>query len=93
MLGRSISRNSLLLALFAVATTALISGTYLLTRDRIDEQQRKAEEKALLEIVPRDRHDNAMLDDTLPIGPEAGLGLRNTRRIYRARQGLSLIHI
>ncbi len=86
MLGRSISRNSLLLALFAIVTTVLISGTYLLTRDRIGEQQRKAEEKALLEIVPRERHDNVMLDDTLPVGKEAGLGLREDRRVYRARR-------
>ena len=69
MLGQSITRNSLLLALFAVCTTALIAGTYLLTKDDIAEQKRLAEEKALLEIVPRTRHDNSMLDDTLPVGP------------------------
>ena len=91
MLGQSITRNSLLLALFAVATTLLIAGTYLSTRERIAEEQRRAEEKALLEIVPRDRHDNAMLDDTLPVDHESGLGLRRDKHIYLARQGRQVV--
>jgi electron transport complex protein RnfG len=87
MLGQSISRNSLLLALFAVCTTLLIAGTFLSTKDNIAEQKRRAEEKALLEIVPRERHDNTMLDDTLAIGPAAeGLGLTGDKRIYLARR-------
>jgi len=77
----------MLLALFAVCTTLLIASTYLQTRDKIVLQKRKAEEKALLQIVPRERHDNSMLDDTLAVGPEAaGLGLREEKRIYVARQ-------
>ena len=92
MLKQSITRNSWLLALFAVVTTLLITGTYLLTRERISEQKRLAEEKALLEIVPRDRHDNSMLDDIIPVGADAvGLGLTEDKRIYRARSGGKVI--
>jgi len=87
MLGQSISRNSVLLALFALCTTALIAGTYLLTKDDIALQMRRAEEKALLQIIPRARHDNSMLDDTIAVGPQdVGLGLREEKRIYVARQ-------
>jgi electron transport complex protein RnfG len=87
MLGRSITRNSLLLGLFAVCTTALITGTFLLTKERIAEQKRRAEEKALLEIVPRARHDNSMLDDTLALDRNStGLGLREDKQVYVARQ-------
>lgn len=87
MLRQSITRNSILLSLFAVCTTLLIAGTYLSTRDNIAEQKRRAEEKALLQIVPRERHDNSMLDDTIAVGPEAaGLGLTEEKRIYLARQ-------
>ncbi len=87
MLGQSIGRNSLVLALFAVGTTLLIATTYLATSDRITEQKRLAEEKALLEIIPREQHDNSMLDDTITVGPEArGLGLRQEKRIYIARK-------
>ena len=46
MLGQSITRNSVLLGLFAVCTTALIAGTYLVTKGRIAEQKRIAVEKA-----------------------------------------------
>lgn len=88
MLRESITRNSWLLAMFAVATTLLIAGTYLLTKERIGEQKRMAEEKALLEIVPRERHDNSMLDDIITVGPESqGLNLTENKRIYRARRG------
>lgn len=88
MLGQSITRNSMLLAVFAVCTTVLISGTYLLTKDRIAEEKRRAEERALLEIVPRHKHDNSMLDDVIPVGPTApGLKLSSERHIYLARQG------
>ena len=94
MLGQSITRNSVLLAVFAVITTMLIAGTYLQTRDRIALEQRKAEEKALLEIVPRERHDNSMLDDTIPIAAgAAGLGLREDKNIYVARKGAEAIAV
>ena len=87
MLGKSITKNSLLLAVFAVCTTTLIAGTYLSTQERIAEAQRRAEEKALLEIVPRSRHDNIMLDDTIDVDDSAlGLGLRSSKKIYIARK-------
>jgi H+/Na+-translocating ferredoxin:NAD+ oxidoreductase subunit G len=92
MIGQSITRNSVLLGLFAIATGTLLAGSYLLTKDRIANEIRKAEEKALLQIVPRERHDNSMLDDTLPIGPEVTqLGLRAEKRIYLARQGSEVV--
>ena len=88
ILGQSISRNSLLLGVFALGTTLLISATYLLTKDRIAVEQRKAEEKALLEIVPASRHDNSMLDDTIAVDASTeGLSLRDAKQIYLARQG------
>jgi electron transport complex protein RnfG len=87
MLSQSISRNSALLGLFAVVTTLLIAGTYLLTRDTIAESRRQAEQRALLEIIPQERHDNQMLDDTLLArAGEGGLGLREDKPIYLARQ-------
>ena len=62
MLRESITRNSMLLALFAVTTALLLTVTFLLTKERIAGEVRKAEDKALLEIVPRERHDTSMLD-------------------------------
>ncbi len=86
MLGASISRNSLLLALFAVATTATIAGTYLGTRDNISENRRMAAQQALLEIVPASRHDNALLDDIVVVDHPL-LGLRQPGNAHVARLG------
>jgi electron transport complex protein RnfG len=94
VLGQSITRNSILLGLFAVCTTLLIAGTFLSTRDKIALEKRRAEEKALLEIVPRSRHDNSMLDETIPVGPEAqGLNLTEEKRIYVARSGGEVVAV
>ncbi len=86
MMGQAISRNSLLLGLFAVVTTGVIAATQLGTKDRIAEQIRAAREKALLEIVPASRHNNAMLDTTLPIADADLLNLNAEQRIFIAQQ-------
>lgn len=86
MLGQSISKNSLLLGLFALVSTAIIAGTFLNTQDAILENIRIAEERALLEIVPKSRHNNAMLDDTQVVKDEELLGLRSQKKLYIARQ-------
>ncbi len=86
MQGNSVTRNATLLGLFAVVTALLIAGTYLATRERIAAEQRRAEARALLEIVPPERHDNQLLDDTLPVTTDAGLGLRQDKQIYLARR-------
>lgn len=86
MLGRAISKNSVMLGLFAVVTTAAIAGTYLGTRDTILAQERAAQARALLEIVPQSRHDNVMLDDTLVVSDQAFLGLDSEERIFIARK-------
>ena len=85
MMSSSISRNSILLGLFAVLTTCIIAGTFLGTRERIAEEQRKAAERALLEIVPVERHNNSMLDDTAVIA-EGTLGAGADKQAFIARQ-------
>ncbi|MFA7553570.1 MAG: electron transport complex subunit RsxG [Spongiibacteraceae bacterium] len=85
-LGWSISRNSILLAIFAVLSTAIIAGTFLGTQDAISENIRHAEERALLEIVPRSQHNNAMLEDAHAINDSKLLGLRSEKKYYIARQ-------
>lgn len=87
MIGQSISRNSILLALFAVVTTGGIAGTYLGTKQRIAEQQRKAEEQALVEIFPKSVHDNSMLDDVIATQDHKYLKLDSEKHIYVAKQG------
>ncbi len=82
-LGVSISRNGILLGLFALLSTAIIAATYLGTADKITEQKRQARLKALYQVVPRDQHDNDMLTDSIEIN-SAELGHRKTGSILLA---------
>lgn len=83
---RPVRFSSLVLTLFALATGAMIAGTYLSTKDRIAQQERIAQAKALLEILPQHTHDNLMVDDSLPVTDTDLLHLGETSAIYLARQ-------
>lgn len=88
MLGQSISKNSVILGVFALFTAGVLAATFNLTKDRIQEEERKAAQKALLEIIPRDRHDNEMLEDTLSVGDFADLlNVSPDESIHIARMG------
>jgi len=87
MLGTSISKNSLLLGLFALVTAAILAGTQAGTADRIAAAERAAAQKALLEIVPLNRHNNDLLVDTIVIDEKywPTLGLKGGGNIHIAR--------
>lgn len=83
----AISRNSLLLGLFAALTTALIAWTYISTKDAIVEAQRVAEAKQLLQIFPANSHDNSLIDDNFTITRgQSLLKVREDRLAYRVRK-------
>jgi electron transport complex protein RnfG len=89
MLGQSISKNSFILAAFAIITAGALALTNLGTQDRIAAAERAAQQRALFEIIPLQDHDNDLLSDTIPV-PESGwepLGAGGENKIYRARQG------
>jgi len=87
MIVKSISNNSLLLAVFALVTALILASTDRLTEDRIAESERIAAQRALLEIVPIDRHNNDLLVDIQPIPKQywSQLGLDNGGDIHIAR--------
>jgi electron transport complex protein RnfG len=92
VLRNAIVRSILLLGLVALCTTAFVALTYQLTSDAIARQSRVALEQALLDIIPRSRHDNAMLDDTLAVGPQdAALGLGRESLIHIARHNGNVV--
>ena len=87
MIIKSIRSSSIALALFALATALVLSSVDNLTRDKIDYAERMAAQRALLEIVPPERHNNDLLLDSQPV-PEAFwsvLGLDKGGNIYIAR--------
>lgn len=93
MLGKSISKNSLLLAGFAVISAAILAGVHESTKTRIEQQMRAAAQRALFEIVPESRHDNDLLNDTLSLPEEAwrALGLRNGGDVHIARHNGEIV--
>ncbi|WP_226667861.1 electron transport complex subunit RsxG [Microbulbifer aggregans] len=88
MLKRSIGSNAAILALFAIATAGTLAVTQITTREPIERAIREASAKALLEIIPLDRHSNDMLLDTYPIPRQywALLGLKQEANINLARE-------
>lgn len=89
MLGQSISKNSFILAAFAVFTAGALALTNLGTQDRIAAAERAAQQRALFEIIPLQDHDNDLLNDTIPVPASAWepLGTGADSKIYRARRG------
>lgn len=93
MLGQSISKNSLLLAAFALATAGTLALTNLGTKGRIAEAERAAQQRALFEIIPVENHDNDLLNDvvTLPETAQSSLHVKNDAVIHRARRNGEII--
>lgn len=86
MIREVITRNSVLLGIFAAVTTAGIASTYLGTKEAITEQKRQAEQAALVEIIPLSRHNNAMLDTTIKVSDTEYLALEDEKKIFVAKQ-------
>lgn len=87
MLGRSIRQNSAILGLFALATAGVIALIFQATAPRIADAQYRAAQKALLEIVPAQRHNNDLLSDTITLKPaqREALGIKAEDTGYVAR--------
>ena len=83
-LTRFATRNAGMLAGFALLATAGIAGTFVLTAERIAEQELRARAAALLEIVPPARHDNALLDDTVVLAELSALNLDASAPTHQA---------
>jgi electron transport complex protein RnfG len=79
--------NSIVLALFALVTSLILATTNELTYERIEQSEREAAQRALLEIIPLERHDNDMLMDVQPVPEQywATLGLKKGGSIHIAR--------
>ncbi|WP_160154446.1 electron transport complex subunit RsxG [Microbulbifer sp. ALW1] len=88
MLKRSIGSNAAILALFALVTAGTLAVTQITTREPIEHAIREASARALLEIIPIDRHSNDLLVDTYPIPRQywALLGLKQEANINLARE-------
>ena len=87
MIIKSMGFNSIVLALFALVTSLILATTNELTYERIEQSEREAAQRALLETIPLERHDNDMLMDVQPVPEQfwATLGLKKGGNIHIAR--------
>lgn len=80
------ARTAIILFIFVVIFTSLLSAAYLWTLPTI--QAAAADEKMKLvdEVLPRTSYNNDLLKDTVRIDPTQALGLDETTLAYRARK-------
>jgi electron transport complex protein RnfG len=83
------ARTALILFLFVVVFTAMLSGAYLWTQPLVEASAAEEKMKLIDEVLPRDRYDNKLLDDfvMLDVMPESDPSSHEQpTRILRARK-------
>jgi|SRR5690606_29877308 len=82
MIFKSMGRNGLILAGFAIVATFLVIMTSLVTEEPISRQQEQELLRVLNQIIPADQHDNDLYQSCTVIRhPDLGSA---PRRVYRA---------
>lgn len=84
MIREAVTRSTLILSLFAVATAGVLALTNEQTRETIRCNRQAALENSLREVMPPERHDNDLLTDFVRVDSERLEG--EGQRIYRARR-------
>lgn len=79
--------TAIILLLFALVGTAMVAFTYDSTRERIAANERATLQRKLNRLIPAERYDNTLLEDTLQVTDAAVLGIDRPVTVYRARQG------
>ncbi len=81
---RQIIITTIILLMFAVIGTALVSYIFDNTRDRIAANERATLLRKLHRLVPPRLHDNILLDDAIAVHNESLLGTDEPVMVYRA---------
>jgi electron transport complex protein RnfG len=79
-------RTAIILLLFVIAFTGLLSGAYLWTLPTIEAAAAEEKMKLIDEVLPRGSYDNTLLKDSFEIAPSPALGQEETSTAYRARK-------
>ena len=81
------TRTAIILFLFTVSFTAALAGVYQLTKPAIDAYAVMKKMRSIGDVLPADRYDNDLLNDTLELPATPALGLDDVSTVYRGRQG------
>lgn len=81
-----ILRVGLILAAFAIGATSLVAITEGSTKQKIAANEKQTLLRAINAVVPADRYDNDILNDTLVLGATDALHTTDETIVYRARQ-------
>ena len=84
MITPTMQKNALVLGLFALMTTGMISGFHQLTAPQIKDSQQQQLANSLATLISSDRYDNDLLHDTIKINDQKLLQLEQTETVYRA---------
>ncbi len=85
MIRQAITRNAVILGLFAIGTAAALALTNQATLQRVECNQQRALIDSLAQVMPAAQHDNVLILDRIEV-QDPLLGAE-TQHIYRARQG------
>lgn len=80
-------RTAVILFLFVVTFTGLLSGAYLWTLPTIEAAASEEKMKLINEVLPADNYDNDLLKDALQIAATPALGQDAASTAYVARMG------
>lgn len=86
MLAKVISKNGLILAIFAAVCVGLIAVTYFITRDTIASEMKAALARTLDQLVPASAYDNDVHHDCTLIPAGSELGNQSPLEVYRMRK-------
>lgn len=83
MMDNAITRNALVLSLFAIGAATLLAITNSSTLPQIECNRERALKNSLLEVIPAKQFDNSLLADSVTV-TDPLLG-RGSHHVYRAR--------
>ena len=78
----TISKNGLLLALFAVVCTGMVTLTYVLTAPAIKSAEIQNKFAVLTQVIPSSLHDNALVESCIELENVPSLGSQEVLQAY-----------
>lgn len=92
-LFKNMAISAILLGLFAIIGTGMVSLTYKSTAKRIAANHRATLLKTLHELIPADQYDNDLFNDVIHVSDPALLGSNKAANAYRARKAGHIVAV